>query len=239
MAKRQEFAKPKEEPRKKIFLAFVLDESGSMGGATEETIAGMNEQIQQVKKDFDKDNMDVNVYFVKFNGNVEAVFMNKSIGDLKEITTEDYQPGGSTALYDAVGLALTEIQSHKESKDDNASILVTVISDGQDNSSTKFNAETLSKMVKECQDSKKWTFAYLGAEMDLAEAKANTGFYAGNMASFDTLSRSGRTKAFKVNRTALSSYASAVGMSTNSFADTEFYADRNTVDSTEETAETK
>ena len=51
--------------RKKLYLAMVLDQSGSMSRGARETIDGFNEQIQSVRAGLD-DQLDVEVIYTTF-----------------------------------------------------------------------------------------------------------------------------------------------------------------------------
>ena len=42
-----------QNKKAKVFISFVLDESGSMQGGKNEIVSGMNEQIQTLKKKFE------------------------------------------------------------------------------------------------------------------------------------------------------------------------------------------
>ncbi len=172
---------------RKAFIAFVLDESGSMASGTKATISGMNEQIQQVKKTFrDNDEIVPVVSFVKFNSEVSTIFLDKGLKDLKEISENDYKPEGGTAMYDGVGFMLQHLKKSEGIDDEDSSVLVVIVSDGEENSSRKFNSRTIAEYVKSYQDTKRWTFAYLGANQDLAVVSETTNVYASNTMSFDS-----------------------------------------------------
>ena len=223
--KRDEFATPKEKVRKTAYITFVIDESGSMGSTKDATITGINEQIQQIQKDFGskKDDIETIVSLIKFNATPTAVFMHKPLEDLKEITAEDYTPGGNTAMYDAVGFAINKLKDRKDIDKDTTSSLLIVVSDGQENASKEFNSSSLAKVVGKLNETKRWTITYLGANQDLSQVSQSSGLLRSNMASFDSHSTKGVTRAFAVNARAVSNYASVLQSSEYSFASNDFY----------------
>ncbi len=237
---RNKFIETQPAQKRAAYFTFVVDESLSMGMATKETIMGINEQIQQIKSDF-ADNKEVNpiISFIKFNGNVQPVFMNKGLDELEEITTENYQPNGSTAMYDAVGFAVSELKKRDDIDEEDTSVLVVVVSDGDENASTEYDAKMVADLVKGCSDTKRWTFAYLGANQDLSEVSESTSFARGNMASFDASNQVGYTMAFASARESLSSYSAQVGNVQNNTLSVQNFFSGDTEAKTEETPDTE
>lgn len=203
-------AKPREGKRK-AFIAFVLDESGSMQTGKAATISGMNEQIQQIKLNF-KDSKDVEpiITFVKFNGNVTPLYENKTLAELKEFSNEDYQPNGSTAMYDGIGYVLNVLENAAGIEDEDTSVLVVVVSDGQNTDINEHTPESIAERVKKFNETKRWTFTYLGSNVDLTEVSARSGVLRGNMASFNSSSSMGYTQAFDTHNIAFASYLGGV-----------------------------
>merc|ERR1712080_491848 len=71
----------------------------------------------------------------------------------------DYKPTNCTALYDAIGDTL---ETYKE-EDDNSCCIIT---DGEENSSRKFDRKKVFSMITEYEDKKNWIFTYLAANQD-------------------------------------------------------------------------
>lgn len=194
---------------KNAYITFVLDESGSMSSVSEATIRGVNEQVQQLKKDFGSKNRETVkaiVSLIKFNGDVTPVFMYKDIDSLKEITAEDYKPNGNTAMYDAVGYAVNQLNMRSDINDSNTTSLVIVVSDGEENSSKEMNAQTLADTISKMNDTKRWTFTYLGANQDLSKVSTATNIYRGNTMAFAANTK-GVSGVFASNATSLHNYA--------------------------------
>lgn len=223
---RQDFAKPKEKVKKNAYITFIIDESSSMGSVREATITGINEQIDQIRKDFGTKQEEINaiVSLIKFSGTPQAVFLHKTLDDLKNITAEDYNPDGMTAMYDAVGFAINSLNGRKDINDENTSSLVIVVSDGAENASREFNGQSVAALVSKLNDTKRWTFTYLGANQDLSKVSQATNVMVGNTATFDSHSRGGVLRAFAMNASALQSYSKGLMDSDVSYSASNFYA---------------
>ena len=167
----------------KTYIFFVLDRSGSMESIRAETIEHFNEQIEQIQKDSTK--LETKVSLITFNHDVDVKFFNQPLSKLKPITLRSYKPGGGTAMYDAVGIAID--QAEKEIKDiakDDVAALVVILSDGQENSSKKYTRADIAERIQRLQDTKRWTFAYLGANQDLSKIQDELNLMAGNVTAF-------------------------------------------------------
>ena len=197
--------------KRKAFIAFVIDESGSMDLGKDATLRGINEQIQMIKNTF-KDSKDVEpiVSLVKFNEKVNSVFVNKGLDELKELTNDDYRPNGATAMYDGVGYMLNILGQTDGIDEEDNSVLVVVVSDGEENSSKEHNSESIAKRVGEYNETKRWTFTYLGANQDLSVVSQKTNMYAGNTRTFNSSSSQGYDTAFHSHNLSFGSYINNV-----------------------------
>ncbi|GAF75898.1 unnamed protein product [marine sediment metagenome] len=154
---------------------FILDESGSMYSRQKETVDGFNEYIQKLKKDKCK----VSLTLTKFNDNVTVVFKNKSINDVKEMTSDDYKPDMCTALYDAIGITAQKLGKIK----DNEKALFIIITDGYENMSKEFKLVDIKSLIKD-KEKEGWTFTFLGGDLDAKQEGSNIGVASLNTLSF-------------------------------------------------------
>lgn len=161
----------REKKKKAVYVAIALDKSGSMEPMKAEAISGFNEYIQTLKS-ADYKNTDVFVTLVTFNDKVNVVFTNKHIDLVEEITEAHYRPGGTTAMFDAIGHTIEVVQSNMDEKE---SALAIIISDGCENSSQDYKAEDIATKVKELTEVNKWKFVYIGANQDLSQVAKDTG----------------------------------------------------------------
>jgi len=94
-----------------------------------------------------------------------------------------YRPFGSTALFDAVGRAINEV-ADCDTEEGNVAFLVQIFSDGWENASVEFTSEGIAELVRAKQATGRWTFAYFGANQDLADVSKQLGIPPGNMIAF-------------------------------------------------------
>jgi hypothetical protein len=71
-----------------------------------------------------------------------------------------YNPGGATPLYDAIGLGISKINA-LAGKDDE--VLVTVITDGEENCSEEYNLTMIKNLIEKLKE-QNWTFALIGTD---------------------------------------------------------------------------
>lgn len=148
-----------------VKIVFVIDESGSMGSSRSDVIGGFNEFINDQKKEKAGD---VNVSLYTFASTVSTVFNNKNIADVPELTMDNYRPGGSTALNDAVGKAINETGYELAAmpEEERPSVVMMVImTDGEENNSKEFKSAEIRDMIKHQTDKYNWRFIYLGTDI--------------------------------------------------------------------------
>lgn len=153
-----------------IYNLIILDESGSMTSIYESALGGANETIQTIRTaQASADDQKHYLTFVTFDsGNRESVrtiIDTKPITEVKDLTRDDYNPNGCTPLYDAMGISLTRLE--KKVTDDDQ-VLVTIITDGMENSSSEYSGLQIKELVARLR-SKGWTFVYIGANQDAVE----------------------------------------------------------------------
>jgi hypothetical protein len=150
-------------------IVFVIDESGSMSGSESDVIGGFNGYVDKVRKD---NPGEVVVSLYKFSDVVSRVVANKKISAIKKLTEEDYMPGGFTALYDAIGQAVTDTDGEVaaltgEGRPD--AVLVVIITDGQENASRVFTGESVRALIGTHERLLDWSFVYLGSGLENLE----------------------------------------------------------------------
>lgn len=159
---------PREEGETRIYNLIILDESGSMSSIREQALSGANETLQTIRA-AQQENPDDHqmITFVTFDTGARRPFVRTIIDSEKIETANDlipdqYQPYGGTPLYDAMGLSITAL---KELIKEGDHVLVTVITDGFENSSHIYSAEMIKELV-ESLTSHGWVFTYIGANQD-------------------------------------------------------------------------
>lgn len=162
------------DPKKaQIHNLIIVDESGSMSGLEKVTVGGITETIGTIKKaqeDFG-DTQQHYLTLVTFDargGGVPPI--RTHIDDMPIVAVNgfnDYHPHGGTPLFDAMGDTLTRL--HDRIKDnENATGVVTVITDGMENCSHKWSGEALRRLIEQLKE-EGWTFSYMGSCHDVVE----------------------------------------------------------------------
>lgn len=145
----------------------ILDESGSMFGIKNQIIRGFNEVVQTVKgveRQFPEQEHFIS--FITFNGlGVTEHLSCAAVRNLQEINEGSYRPDASTPLYDALGYGMSRLEKHLDGIV-NYDVLVTVFTDGEENSSREYSLEIIRKKIEELENGC-WTFTYTGTEHDV------------------------------------------------------------------------
>jgi Mg-chelatase subunit ChlD len=180
--------KPKRAGKKTSHIIFVLDDSGSMQSCRAATISGYNEYLQAQRKDAKETGIPTFVSLYKFDGSsVKCVFNRIAADEVKELDEKSYDPQGMTNLYDAIGGVMMQIngQLAANKKADRDSIIITILTDGAENSSKTFNNLTIKQMVEKAEG-KNWGFMFLGANINAFAAGSSLGFNTNNTIQYDT-----------------------------------------------------
>jgi uncharacterized protein YegL len=168
----------------KTYVAFILDQSGSMQGTKSQTIQSFNEYVQQTKHN--SETQDIYCSLITFCGHVIEHAWCQPAHSIQELNEETYKPNGSTAMRDAIGYTIKKLTDSTDQKDEDAAFLVIIISDGEENASNNYSKETLKQMISSLQETNKWTFTYMGCSEDyLEEVAKETNIPITNMASWN------------------------------------------------------
>lgn len=191
---------------RKTYYQIILDKSGSMSSCLDATINGFNEQLQLIKSMKEKyPEQEFYMSLTTFNHEVSQVMQFQDPFKAKPLCKQSYQPNGTTALHDAIGLSVTNLQAAiREQVDSNqASVVVVVLTDGYENASKTYNQTMIQKLIKELDAHNNWTFSYLGATPDAVQIASQLNFDKSNAMAY-SVEESG--EAWKKLKTANKSY---------------------------------
>lgn len=169
----------------------VLDESGSMITGRDITISSYNEMQQTAKMAATEDHS-VLVTLVKFNHEASIISNRAPVAAATPLSTDNFIPGGSTALFDAIGLAIDTAQKYPQDAD--TAFLLQIFTDGEENASTKYTADRLKSIISELNASGKWTITVAGPKGNIDLFTRYLGVPLGNVTSFDPTSVQSRFK---------------------------------------------
>ena len=147
---------------KRVFNLIVVDESGSMCVIEKQALAGLNETIQTVKKVQDvHPDMEQHITIMTFDsGHKRYIYDNVLAKDATMLSKKDYNPGGATPLYDAVGIAISKLNAITTDDDH---VLVTIITDGEENCSTEYSLNMIKTLIEKLKKHN-WTFSFIGTD---------------------------------------------------------------------------
>lgn len=157
----------------KTQVTFVLDSSGSMATIEDDTKGGFNAFLDDQRNE--KGIATVSLY--EFNTTVDCVYQGYPIADAPKLNSNNYTPGGRTALHDAISTAITQTADHLsnlESTSQPENVIFVVLTDGKENAS-----ETPQKRVREQVTNRRveheWEFLFIGANQDAALTASSMG----------------------------------------------------------------
>lgn len=222
--------KPKRAGTKTSHIIFVLDDSGSMQDCRAATISGYNEYLQSQRKDAKETGIPTFVSLYKFDGSsVNCVFSRVSVDEVNELDEKSYNPRGTTNLYDAIGGVMMQINAQliASKKTDRDSIIITILTDGAENSSRTFDNTNIKQMVEKAEG-KNWGFMFLGANINAFAAGSSLGFNVNNTMQYNTASMANTIRSASAMTSRMKS-AYASGFDTSQvYASTAFTDDERT-----------
>jgi Mg-chelatase subunit ChlD len=150
----------------KTHVTFVLDSSGSMESIKRDTIGGFNSFLQ----DQQDEEGEATVTLYNFNTTVELLYRGQPIEEATELDRQNYQPGGSTALHDAIARSTLETKDRISSltpPEQPDHVVIPILTDGKENASST-PQERVRELVKEQQAEEDWEYLFIGANQDAA-----------------------------------------------------------------------
>ena len=155
-------------------LVFILDRSGSMSGLEADTIGGFNTMLKKQKEEPGT----CYVTTVLFDNFSTTIHDRVPIERVEPLTERDYQPGGCTALLDALGDTIRHIASihrYARAEDVPAQTLFVITTDGMENASRRFGADQVRRMISHEQEKYGWEFLFVAANIDAVETAERYG----------------------------------------------------------------
>ena len=167
-------------------LVFLLDRSGSMRGLESDTIDGYNSLLESQK------NNNVKVTTILFDHQYEILTNRIDIKEAKKLDDQTYFVRGCTALLDAIGKTIEELDKQNPKK-----VLFVITTDGEENASQKYNKNQIRELIKGHNN---WEFIYIGADIDSYKEGSLIGIQTKNIANYQK-EKEGVKKLFKTLET--------------------------------------
>ena len=203
-APKKKAAKKSSKKSKPTDIVVILDRSGSMESIAQPTVAGFNSFLNEQKKA-------KGVAFLtltQFDSQYHIDYKQKPIAEVEDlILGKTYTTGSTTALYDAIGRTVNEINTEND-------VVVVIITDGGENASIDFNNKQINELI---EDKKKsgWTFIFLGANQDAIAVGGSLGISANNSATWNSNSKSVSSTYNTISEKLTSYRSSKMGLDVN------------------------
>lgn len=182
-----------------LHFVTILDKSESMDHLTDAVINGFNEFIAQQKID----TPNAKLSSVQFNHRVSEYFYGEPFEHVRPLDHRTYAPAGNTALWDAIGQAVTDVADYV--KRFPARVLCAILTDGFENSSTEYNLESVKRLVERMRAAG-WEFIFMGSNQDATKTGPKLGILPKYCVSCQA-SAASTTAAFKTVSHAAQSFA--------------------------------
>ncbi len=168
---------------KTVDIIILLDRSGSMQSIKEETIIGFNNFLIEQRKLKSRTVLTLAQFDDKYQIDYEAVDLSK----VEKLNEDTYLPRGLTALLDAIGKTIKLTKKRyklvEKSNIPKKTIFV-IITDGQENNSTKYTRDEIFKKIRKEENKNGWEFVFLGANQDAIKEASNYGIKAKRAMTF-------------------------------------------------------
>jgi hypothetical protein len=132
-----------------------------MGLYIDDTIGGFNTFLDKQKTATGR----ATITRIQFDHEYHVDYENIDVKDAAPLSLTTYGPRGSTALFDAVGMAVNNVGQYLSSLNEEqrpGHVIFVIITDGAENASNEFRIDKLKKMIKHQIEKYSWEFVYLG-----------------------------------------------------------------------------
>ena len=166
---------PKQQNKKetkRVHNLIIVDESGSMSIIRKQAFAGMNETLQTVRQMQSKyPDQEQRVTLITFDSDhTKLHYDNTPAAETKDLEWKAYNPSAATPLYDAIGKGISKVNAQIEDGDN---VLVTIITDGEENSSEEWTLKMVRTMIEKLKK-QHWTFTLIGTDALDVEGMAHS-----------------------------------------------------------------
>ena len=153
-----------------VYNLVILDKSGSMESIRKEAIDGYNETLGAIRAAQLK-HIDTQEHFVSLAAfcdcGIDMIYDKTPIKDADKLTKKQYEPCCCTPLFDAIGKTVKKLKTDIKDIED-AAVLVTIITDGYENSSREWTGHAIKKLIDDCKEDG-WMFSFIGAGEDVVK----------------------------------------------------------------------
>ena len=163
-----------------VLVNVILDKSGSMASKTNDVIEGFNAYVAGLGKE---DQVNYMFSLTLFDTQVAYRHVGIPLPEVKRLDSKSYQPGGNTALNDAIGITVRKVEADQPKVD---KVVTVIMTDGEENSSREWTHDAVRGLIEQKEKEGSWTFIFLGAGLDAWHQGRSYGVQAANVAQYST-----------------------------------------------------
>lgn len=174
-------------------IAVIADRSGSMYTIQDDMNNGLKTFLEEQNLFPGKLLVDLTT----FDSTVDRVLLG---GSVEDVVHPIIQPRGMTALLDGIGVTVTSLGERLASMaeaDRPGKVIVMIVTDGGENSSTEYTNERIKELVTTQREKYQWEFIFLGANIDSFSVAGSWGIPAGSTINY-TASSTGANSVMNV-----------------------------------------
>jgi hypothetical protein len=146
-------------------IAYILDRSGSMQCMVEPAIAGFNQVLREQREAPGEARLSL----ILFDDQYELPCDRLPLEEVPDLDTTTYVPRAMTALLDAIGRTINEIDQRLDSMleaERPGKVMVAIFTDGLENASREFSLDRINHLIREKRENHGWEFLFLAANQD-------------------------------------------------------------------------
>src|ERR1700747_3654706 len=168
-----------QNSKQRVLVNVILDKSGSMASKLKDVIEGFNAYLDGLAQE---DKVEYLFSLTLFDTQVAYRDVAIPLSRVRKLDQKSYQPGGNTALNDAIGITVRKVdadqpQVHK--------VVTVIMTDGEENSSREWTHDAVKALIQQKEGEGNWTFVFLGAAPDAWDQGRGYGIRAANVAQYN------------------------------------------------------
>ena len=171
-------------PESTVEIACIVDRSGSMQSVRSDAIGGFNAFLQAQREEPGEARLTLALFDHEYERAMDSV----PLREVPDLTNATYQPGGNTALFDAIGRTLHDLNVRLKATPEEkrpGKVIVAILTDGKENASTDYtSAQTADAVAARRADG--WEFVFLAANQDAVLSAKRVGIAAADAMSFNS-----------------------------------------------------
>lgn len=169
---------------RKTLVTLLLDRSGSMQSARDDTVGAINAWLEELRKTEGEMRFSLVLFDAHFDGlDLQKLHVAVPIAEVPDLTPGMFQPRGSTPLIDASCATIRAVRDSLEGRDD-VKVVMAIMTDGQENASRENRWEDLRALITECEKGG-WEFTFMGCGIDAYGQGARMGIGAERTLSYE------------------------------------------------------